>query len=164
MCKRKENLVYPHLVYLVTIAEWKYPFPSRTRKSSALTPMVLQQCGRVGSRQVFFLPLCNHAAIFIVTALGPYTIVLSLACSLNLIRLLAQWPILHHHSLSTFLEMILRNTIHLLQGTLQVTDCGVHEVHDGNDVHGAHDEHDAHEVQRIVNVWIQWFQWRKCLR
>ena len=39
---------------LVAIAEWKYPFPSRTRKSSALTPMVLHSCGRVGSRQVFF--------------------------------------------------------------------------------------------------------------
>ena len=36
------------------MAEWKYPFPSRTRKSSALTPMVLQFCGRVGSRQVLF--------------------------------------------------------------------------------------------------------------
>ena len=39
---------------LVAIAEWKYPFPSRTRKSSALTPMVLQRCGRVGSRQALF--------------------------------------------------------------------------------------------------------------
>ena len=42
------------LADLVAIAEWKYPFPSRTRKSSALTPMVLHSCGRVGSRQVFF--------------------------------------------------------------------------------------------------------------
>lgn len=41
----------------MAIAEWKYPFPSRTRKSSALTPMVLQRCGRVGSRQaLFFCP------------------------------------------------------------------------------------------------------------
>lgn len=38
----------------MAIAEWKYPFPSRTRKSSALTPMVLQRCGRVGSRQALF--------------------------------------------------------------------------------------------------------------
>ena len=41
----------------MAIAEWKYPFPSRTRKSSALTPMVLRRRGRVGSRQaLFFCP------------------------------------------------------------------------------------------------------------
>ena len=55
MYKGKENLVYPHLADLVTIAEWKYPFPSRTRKSSTLAPMILLYCGKVGSRQVFFL-------------------------------------------------------------------------------------------------------------
>ena len=49
----------------MAIAEWKYPFPSRTRKSSALTPMVLQRCGRVGSRQaLFFRPssACGRSA------------------------------------------------------------------------------------------------------
>lgn len=48
----------------MAIAEWKYPFPSRTRKSSALTPMVLQRCGRVGSRQaLFFLPFVGLRAL-----------------------------------------------------------------------------------------------------
>ena len=46
----------------MAIAEWKYPFPSRTRKSSALTPMVLQRCGRVGSRQAFFFALLGSLA------------------------------------------------------------------------------------------------------
>lgn len=45
----------------MAIAEWKYPFPSRTRKSSALTPMVLQRCGRVGSRQALFFALRRPA-------------------------------------------------------------------------------------------------------
>ena len=78
---------------LVAIAEWKYPFPSRTRKSSALTPMVLHSCGRVGSRQVFFLSFRMHAAISFVAALGPYTKVLSLVCSLDLIHMNAKCPV-----------------------------------------------------------------------
>lgn len=45
----------------MAIAEWKYPFPSRTRKSSALTPMVLRKRGRVGSRQALFFALRRPA-------------------------------------------------------------------------------------------------------
>lgn len=54
----------------MAIAEWKYPFPSRTRKSSALTPMVLQRCGRVGSRQALFFALRRPAGAM---ASSPYS-------------------------------------------------------------------------------------------
>ena len=70
MYKGKENLVYPHLADLVTIAEWKYPFPSRTRKSSTLAPMILLNCGKVGSRQVFFYFPARYAVACVVIALA----------------------------------------------------------------------------------------------
>ena len=41
----------------VAIVERQYPFPFRTRKSSSLTPMILLNCGKVGSCQAFFCPL-----------------------------------------------------------------------------------------------------------
>jgi hypothetical protein len=43
----------------VAIAEVTYPFPSRTRKSSPLAPMVLLRSGRVGSCRTFFLLFIN---------------------------------------------------------------------------------------------------------
>ena len=82
---------------LVAIAEWKYPFPSRTRKSSALTPMVLQRCGRVGSRQALFLPFVGLRALRFVrscesvhAALSPHSILHASSSSLG-----ASFP---HHS------------------------------------------------------------------
>ena len=39
--------------FLVVLERWQYPFPSRTRKSSSLTPMILLQSGKVGSCQAF---------------------------------------------------------------------------------------------------------------
>ena len=38
----------------VAIVEGQYPFPSRTRKSSPLTPMILLFSGKVGSCRAFF--------------------------------------------------------------------------------------------------------------
>ena len=60
------------------MAEWKYPFPSRTRKSSALTPMVLHSCGRVGSRQVLFFVFLELCTVYCVVAFGPCVFALSL--------------------------------------------------------------------------------------
>ena len=75
----------------MAIAEWKYPFPSRTRKSSALTPMVLQRCGRVGSRQaLFFSPFVGLRALRFVrsceavhAALSPHSILHASSSSLG---------------------------------------------------------------------------------
>lgn len=56
----------------MAIAEWKYPFPSRTRKSSALTPMALRKRGRVGSRQALFFALLAPRAPCRAPSIGPY--------------------------------------------------------------------------------------------